>query len=290
MRTSTLRLSITLLLVTLAATLLGPLVARSDANAAPGDEYVNMGDSYAAGTGMLPWAPGKSVQCWQSPNNFAHLIAARTGYRLNDVSCGAASTPHFFISQHPGVPPQLSALSPRTKLVTVMIGGNNQNAFLNTFFGCSNLGVTSALQGAPCRQSNGDRVIRSIRTNTYRDVVGALQAVKTRAPNARVALINYPWITPPRVQSCANLPITPVDIAYTHTVQVALNDTVRRAADTAKVQFIDVATPSIGHDACTPPGVRWVEPLLPSTEPYPLHPTALGHAMMSGIVQRSLGI
>lgn len=289
-RRSSLRTPIALLLVALVGIVLGPTVSRPDAHAAPAIEYVNLGDSYAAGTGTLPWAPGKSAQCWQSPRNFAHLLAARAGYRLNDASCGAASTLHLFTSQHLGVPPQLDALSPRTKLVTVMIGGNDSNAFVSTFFGCSAAGASVALHGAPCRDRYGNSLIRTIQTSTYANLVRGLRAVRVRAPAARIAVVGYPWITPARPQPCAGLPITATDIAYTHRVEAALNDAVRRAAKTTGATFVDTATPSIGHDACTPASVRWVEPLLPATEPYPLHPTVLGHLMISRIVQHTLGI
>ena len=41
---------------------------------------------------------------------------------------------------------------------------------------------------------------------------------------------------------------------------------------------MDTYTPSVGHDACTPEGVRWVEPVIPGTDAFPIHPNASGEA------------
>ena len=67
-------------------------------------EYVNMGDSYSAASGVLPPAPGAPPQCLQSARNWGHVLADRWGYDLTDVSCGAAETRHYTEAQYPGVP------------------------------------------------------------------------------------------------------------------------------------------------------------------------------------------
>nr|WP_238155500.1 hypothetical protein [Kribbella soli] len=41
-------------------------------------------------------------------------------------------------------------------------------------------------------------------------------------------------------------------------------------------QYVDLRTPSIGHDACAPITQRWLEGLIPTSAAAPLHPSARG--------------
>src|SRR5262245_42979430 len=97
------------LLVSAAAVLTVFGLATPAAAAAPVD-YVALGDSYSAASGVLPTDPSASLLCLRSSRNYPHVIAAATGARLVDVTCGAAETKHFTTSQYPGVPPQLDAV------------------------------------------------------------------------------------------------------------------------------------------------------------------------------------
>src|SRR5690349_6291158 len=91
--------------------------------------YVALGDSYSAASGVAPPDP-TSPLCARSTVNYPHLIAAATGATLRDVTCGAAETKDFRTSQYPGVAPQLDALRRNTQLVTMTIGGNDNNTFI----------------------------------------------------------------------------------------------------------------------------------------------------------------
>jgi len=52
---------------------------------------------------------------------------------------------------------------------------------------------------------------------------------------------------------------------------------------------VDTYTPTIGHDMCTDPGVRWIEPLTPASPAAPAHPNALGEqAMAAAVLDRLL--
>ena len=67
--------------------------------------YAALGDSYSAGSGVLPVNP-TNLLCLRSTANYPHVIASRTGARLKDVTCGAAQTKDFTGSQYPGVAPR----------------------------------------------------------------------------------------------------------------------------------------------------------------------------------------
>ncbi|MFW0784464.1 SGNH/GDSL hydrolase family protein [Gordonia sp. CPCC 206044] len=251
-------------------------------------EYVNLGDSYSAGSGVLPTAPGTLPQCAQSNINYAHLIADRTAVRLTDVSCGGAKTDDFYRAQYPGLKPQLEALSPRTRLVTFMIGGNDGDIFGSTVAKCVAAAASSPGANAPCKQQYGNSIARQIRTETFPKLLRAYTAIRAHAPRARVAVVNYPWILPAKPQVCPDFPIAPGDVTYTHGIQATLNDAIRRAAAITRLTYVDAAAASIGHDSCKPKGVRWIEPLISDVQSVTVHPNALGEREMAAVTLRTL--
>ncbi len=95
--------------------------AAPTAQTTPALDYVALGDSFSAGSGVLPVDPS-NLLCLRSTANYPHVIAARTDARLTDVTCGGAQTRHFSEAQHPGTPPQTDALTAGTDLVTLTIG------------------------------------------------------------------------------------------------------------------------------------------------------------------------
>jgi lysophospholipase L1-like esterase len=243
--------------------------------------YVALGDSYSAASGVLPPDPAAPPECLRSILNYPHVIAGATAAQLTDVTCGAADTNDYFESQYEGVPPQLDALSKDTQLVTMTIGGNDSNVFIETVLTCGSLGVLSLGQGSPCKDRYGSSFEDTIRNTTYPSLVRALQAVRAKAPRARVAILGYPWIMPASGGCFDKMPIAGGDVPYVHGIQATLNDAVRRAAAATGATYVNLNTVSTGHDACQPIGVRWVEPVLQGTNAVIVHPNALGEHEMA---------
>jgi hypothetical protein len=52
--------------------------------------------------------------------------------------------------------------------------------------------------------------------------------------------------------------------------------------------FVNTYTPSINHNACTSEANRWVEPLVPASPAYPVHPNANGEAAMAGLLEAAM--
>ena len=267
---------------------LSPASQAAKAEAEP-LKYVALGDSYSAASGVLPPDPS-SPFCLRSTRNYPHVIAQRTAAQLTDVSCGAAETKDFFTAQHPDVPPQLDALKPDTQLVTMTIGGNDSGVFINTILACGAEGILSAGQGSPCKNKYGASFENTIRNKTYPDLVKALAAVHQRSPGAEVAILGYPWITPPTKGCFDKMPIATGDVPYVHHIQWTLNDAVRRAAAATGTTYVDMNQVSEGHDACKPIGVRWIEPVTQGTNPVVVHPNALGETRMADQAMQVLGL
>jgi lysophospholipase L1-like esterase len=266
------------------------VVAAPSAQATSPLRYVALGDSYSAASGVLPPDPAAPPSCLRSTSNYPHVIAAATGARLTDVTCGAADTEDFFTAQYPGVPPQLDAVVADTELVTMTIGGNDSGVFLDSIVRCGAAGLSTAGQGSPCKDRYGSSFEDTIRTTTYPALVHALQAVRDAAPAADVAILGYPWIMPKSGGCFDRMPVAEGDVPYLRGIQATLNDAVRRAAAATGAAYVNMSKASEGHDACQPLGVRWVEPVLQGTNAVVVHPNALGEQEMAARAMTVLGL
>ncbi len=252
--------------------------------------YVALGDSYSAASGVLPPDLLAPPQCLRSVRNYPHVIARDTGAQLTDVTCGAAETKDFFEPQYYGVAPQLDAVKADTQLVTMTIGGNDSGVFINAILSCGSAGLLTLGQGSPCKDRYGSSFEDTIRTTTYPALVKALGAVREKAPQARVAILGYPWIMPPSGGCFDKMPVAAGDVPYLRGIQATLNDAVRRAAAATGAVYVNLNRVSEGHDACQPLGVRWVEPVLQGTNAVIVHPNALGEYGMAAQAMKVLDL
>lgn len=170
------------------------------------------------------------------------------------------------------------------------IGGNDSGVFINTILSCGTAGLSTLGQGSPCKDRYGSSFEDTINTTTYPALVKSLTAVRAEAPNARVAILGYPWITPASGGCFTRLPIAKGDVPYVRGIQATLNDAVGRAAAATGATYVDLSAASNGHDACQPIGVRWVEPVLQGTNPVIVHPNALGESRMAAQTMTVLGL
>lgn len=59
---------------------------------------------------------------------------------------------------------------------------------------------------------------------------------------------------------------------------------IRRQALAHGAAYIDLVTPSAGHDACQSPSRRWIEGYVPVNLAAPLHPNRAGEAAYARII------
>ncbi|MGZ4537557.1 MAG: SGNH/GDSL hydrolase family protein [Blastococcus sp.] len=280
----------------------GPAAAKPSPPTANGHSittspYVALGDSYSSAAGVLPFVPDAPAGCSRSQLNYAHDIAARTEpTSFTDVTCSGAKTSDFYTPQavtppDPRVGPQLDAVTRHTRLVTMTIGGNDENVFVDSFFGCPAYTASDPM-GNPCEQHYGSSFTDKILTQTYPHLVAALTAVRTKAPAATVVILGYPEILPPQwIPGCADgMPYAMGDVPWLHHQQDVLNAVVRKAAQQTGARFIDMAPSSTGHDACEAPTQRWIEPAAGFVNAYPVHPNATGEAAMANQTLLQLGL
>jgi lysophospholipase L1-like esterase len=240
-------------------------------------EYVALGDSYAAGP-IIP-AQVPPFGCLKSNNNYGNLAdrtLAATPYR--DPTCSGAKTDHMTTAQGvtPGPnPPQFDSLTANTRLVTITIGGNDIG-FSSIARDCFSQNNT----GTPCQDKyvvNGTDTISQRIQQTRPKVDAVLQGIHTRSPNATVQVVNYAAILPDSGPGCWPIvPISDGDVPYVRAKEKELNQMLADSAAANGATLVDWYTASIGHDACTPPGIKWVEGAVVTNAAAPLHPNLLG--------------
>jgi hypothetical protein len=244
-----------------------------------GDKYVALGSSFASGP-MIPDVADQS--CLRSTNNYPHLVAAQLKLALTDVSCGGATTDNILSQPQGAHPPQIGAVTPDTKLVTVTIGGNDVNYTVSNLV-CANAGA----KGQSCVGSGVSPDDLNARLAALPAKMAAtLGAIKQAAPNAEVLLVSYFRVLPPSATPCPpSVPMTPKDLQLMVGVGRQLASISKRAATAAKVGFVDIYTPK-GHEACATPAQRWVEGQVPASPAFPFHPNAAGMAAAARLIER----
>lgn len=235
-----------------------PAQAAADPAAAPAAtavRYVALGDSFTAAP-MVP-VTDPAAGCQRSSNNYPHQVAGALAGQgrlasFTDVSCSGATTDHVFTAQNPGaVGPQLDALANDTTLVTIGLGGNDEALFSTLISTCITLSLFDA-GGKPCTDyftSLGVLSPEWITQRTTWRLVNVVNAVRAKAPHARIVLVGYPVLTPAQ-GTCESLPIADGDYPYVRQVNSTLSAAINQAANQTRVDYLDVATASQGHDVC----------------------------------------
>ncbi|MBM7365974.1 SGNH/GDSL hydrolase family protein [Gordonia hydrophobica] len=259
---------------------------QADADGRP--QLVHLGDSYASGAGTTPLVEDSPFACQRSQRNFGELVGLRRGMDVVDVACAGATTANLFQGQYDGVAPQLDAVTSKTALVTLMIGGNDSAIYMTMVGECTRRAADDPT-GSPCRKAFGTQPFREIDDSVGADVERGLRSIRDKAPNARVVVAGYPWLMPARTSCRPAVGIADGDVDYVHRVQQALNDAISAAANRVGVTFVDMAARSIGHEACSPKGMRWIEPQIGADSAIVMHPNALGQRAIADAVGEVLG-
>ena len=243
-----------------------------------GARYVALGSSFASGPGI----PAQFTACSRSDHNYPHLVAAALHLHLVDVTCSGATTREILTLAQHGYPPQISAVTTSTALVTITIGGNN-------------LQYSTHLRLCALAQATGgclhtidqtkQQAIDDALPNQLADVIAA---VKQRAPLATIMVVTYPRIIPAGPPSCDRLSLVTADEAFLGNVGATLEQTLVQAAANAHVLLADPYVLGDGHGPCANDTARWVEGLVPRSPDIEFHPNANGHAEMAALVEHAL--
>jgi lysophospholipase L1-like esterase len=242
--------AITILAALAAGVAAMPVAAKAPPAPPPGARYVAMGSSFAAGLGIAPTAnaPTDAARCARSADNYAQQIARRRGLTLVDVSCSGAMTTHI-LGPWGNLPAQIDAVDPQTRLVTVTIGGNDigyvGQMFAHACAGRPPLPTNATVPPCPAVAPPDEAKYAQLAANLRRIV----EAVKTRAPGARLVFLQYPALLPHR-GSCAAAGLSAADAAVMRGVAVRLAAITARAARQGGAELVATDHLSRGHEAC----------------------------------------
>ncbi len=213
-----------------------------------GAKYVAMGSSFAAGPGIPDYYEPTPAPCYRSTQNYAHQLASRLKLDLTDVSCSGATTNHL-TGPRGAIPPQLDALTPDTRLVTLTIGGND-------------LGYIGGLTAASCAglmketgiEAGCSPPITPPAEKTYADLAARMDAVakdiRRRAPQAQLVFVDYLAVLPEN-GTCASTPLDVFQADGARYIARRLAEITRTVAGQNNASIITASELSKGHDACS---------------------------------------
>lgn len=252
-----------------------------------GAHYVAMGSSFAAGPGVTQTVEGTPPRCARSQDNYARQLARKRGLALTDATCSGATTAHL-LGPWKELPPQLDALGPETRLVTVTIGGNDLNWLGEVFAAsCQALGLAAALPQYPCRN------VQAPSEAAYRQLEQQLSTfaseVHRRAPVARLVFVDYATLLP-ESGNCAALPLSVPDADVSRVTAARLRQITVDVAGRSGAEVLRASDVTRGHDACAPE--PWMNGFTRPSETFsgaPFHPNLAGMTAVAQALDQFLG-
>jgi lysophospholipase L1-like esterase len=240
---------------------------------------VALGSSMAAGPGIRPQVRGAPFGSGRSARNYAHLAAEQLNLDLVDVTFSGATTAHVLTERQRGVRPQIETLDGSEQLVTITIGGND-------------VGYVPVLMAAslprPARLLPGigalfDRDAREQALNSVGDSLRAIgEAVRVRAPRARVVFVDYLTLLPP--DGVPAPPLSTADADLGRHVAARLEEATAAAAQASGCELVRAGLASRDHHPWSAEpwtvGAGWPLPW----RPVPFHPNAVGMRAVAELV------
>ncbi len=160
-------------------------------------------------------------------SDYGKLVAKHFHLHLIDASCGTAVIDNVLTTPQGSNPPQLSFVTPATKLITVAVGGNDI-VYNGTAVECDNAATTCALP------TNFAALVATMRTN----LKVMIEKIRAAAPSATIVFVTYPREVPP-----GNCPA----LGFTNSAAAI----VRSMGQTLENAFVQVVKRS-GRDLCRP--------------------------------------
>ena len=245
------------------------------AGAASSVSYVALGDSYSSGLGAGSYV-SSSGSCDRSTNAYPEQWAgANSPASFVSVACAGATTADVINSQ-------VSALSAGTTLVSITIGGNDAG-FSSVMETCVLKSTNTCLSAVAAARAFAATQLPARLTST-------LQAIRQRAPSARIVLLGYPDLYDlSKSGTCIGLSTQDRTALNSgaDALDTALQAAVTRAADPGIV-YADVRGQFAPHEICD--ADRWLHSvdLLAISSSY--HPTASGQKLgYQPVFSRSTG-
>ncbi|MGV9670091.1 SGNH/GDSL hydrolase family protein [Gordonia sp. NPDC003504] len=245
-------------------------------------KYVALGSSYAAGPGGIE---SLSNRCLRSPDNYPNQVATALGMSLVDATCSGSTSDNILDRPQRFTPnSQIDAVTPETSLVTITTGGNDVGYIQRLIaMSCRNVAPEVAKEvaartcnlGRPIPAEPGPERFAALEQK----MIATVFAVRQRAPQARILLVDYPPAVVLGGPTCAKLPLSPTEIEATIRVFDALAMVTAAAAQISGAELITASVAGADHTVCsTDPWLRGFE------TPVPYHPNSAGKAAVAAMI------
>lgn len=240
--------------------------------------YAALGSSFAAGPGIPPTI---DPVAGRSGNNYPHLLAARLGLDLIDATVAGSTTAELLAHQLPHLPAD-------TDLVTITSGGNDLDYVGSV--------IQSWYSAIAQRQGWLDRWLAEHEGALARDpaesikrapqvresLARVVQAVRDKAPGARIVLVDYLTLLGPDV---GDAPLSDQRLALLRRLAEALAEATAGAARDSGSLLVRASAASHRH------GVGSTEPWVvgeAEADMVPFHPNRAGMSAVADLIAESL--
>lgn len=243
-----------------------------------------LGDSRAAGPSTLRFlndSCGRTaasyprlLEEWLQPEFFT--FAACSGAKVENILDTPQET-----RDGSELPLQIDAVNAETTLITISIGGNDVQ-----WYKIARACFTDEEGGdRKCRDDPETRIAAMESLQPLRPRLDRLfGTLKQRAPKALIFIASHGGT----VGNHGCHPVIPAsdeDAQFIAEYQTAMNRIIRAAAAQAGVTYVDLATASVGHDACQPRGVKWYEGAVTTSTSLSMHPNNTGNRAFARLFQ-----
>jgi lysophospholipase L1-like esterase len=237
-----------------ASALLGAAPA-SAADAPPGGfPYVALGDSEAAGSGLLPEV---QLDCTRSIKAYP-IIIAPLYEGVASHACAGATTADALAQAQTAI--AAGRLGPATELVTITVGMNDVG-WQSVLLACSSTGSEPA-----CQTAFGQAM--AIGQLLPQRIAALVLTVRTAAPTADVMVGGYPLLFGDVVAPCSigsfagtAVAVTPAQAALANFGVTQINLAIRAGTMAAGGTYVDIGAAFDGHGLCDTSG-PWVSGLV----------------------------
>jgi lysophospholipase L1-like esterase len=223
------------------------------------DNYVALGDSYSSGTGTRDYSFNSG--CQRGPYAYPALIDVdRPNTTLNFVACSGAKTADVLNNQ-------VGSVTSATNIVTISIGGNDA--------GFSDVITQCALPWPWSCTTDISNAQSFIRNTLPAKLDSVYNAIKSRAPSAKVAVVGYPRLFM-GVDCNGGTFFSTDEMTKLNQTADLLRDVTRGRATAAGFAFVDPIAAFTGHAVCS--SSEWLNGLSnPVGDSY--HPNRNGHKL-----------
>lgn len=259
-------------------------MVKSSESATAEPTYVAMGSSFAAGPGE---GPVVDRRCLRTGDNYPSQVAKQLGMKLIDVSCSGSTAEELVTGSKSHRKskrrPQVEAVDRNTQLVTITTGGNDID-FVGRIMSeaCTNmraLGLSNCGSGRmiPVPPNPGEYA------RLEAALIRAVDAIKSRAPEAQVVLVDYTPVVAVNAPQCPLLPLAPWQVEQEHKIADEMSEINQRVADKTGAKHVVTTQLADAHSACGPqPWVRGFGKKMV------FHPNAAGKAGIAELVVSAL--